>query len=182
MGLQRVGHDWATKHTHVVGDIRHKRYEFNPQIGKIPWRREWLPTPVSFPGKFHEQRTLAGYIPWCPRVGHDWATTPHTHTHTHMFYILHYVININNDQEEYSYFWYHEICEAWLYSSCLICREYRLIQGGWIVLILFSFNGGRANKLFIVHWIWWPGSNQMILWTQGRLEVKSLRWIVSVAL
>ena len=30
---------------------------------------------------------------------------PHTHTHihTHMFYILHYVININNDQEEYSY-------------------------------------------------------------------------------
>ena len=109
---------------------------------------------------------------------------PHTHTHihTHMFYILHYVININNDQEEYSYIWYHKISEEWLYSSWLICREYRLIQGGWIVLILFSFNGGRANKLFIVHWIWWPGSNQIILWTQGRVEVKSLRWIVSVAL
>jgi len=47
----------------VVGDIRHKRYEFNPQIGKIPWRREWLPTPVFLAGKFHEQRTLAGYSP-----------------------------------------------------------------------------------------------------------------------
>ena len=53
-----------SKHTHVVGDIRHKRYEFNPQIGKIPWRREWLPTPVSFPGEFHGQRSLAGSSPW----------------------------------------------------------------------------------------------------------------------
>ena len=30
----------------------------------IPWRREWLPTPVLLPGKFHGQRSLAGYRPW----------------------------------------------------------------------------------------------------------------------
>ena len=36
----------------------------NPWIGKIPWRREWLPTPVFFPGEFHGQRRLAGYSPW----------------------------------------------------------------------------------------------------------------------
>ena len=30
----------------------------------IPWRREWLPTPIFSPGKFHEQRNLAGYSPW----------------------------------------------------------------------------------------------------------------------
>jgi len=23
------------------------------QVRKIPWRREWLPTPVFLPGKFH---------------------------------------------------------------------------------------------------------------------------------
>ena len=34
---------------------------FNPCVGKIPWRREWLPTPVCVPGEFHEQRRLAGY-------------------------------------------------------------------------------------------------------------------------
>ena len=32
--------------------------------GKIPWRREWLPTPVFLPGKSHGQRTPAGYRPW----------------------------------------------------------------------------------------------------------------------
>jgi len=26
---------------------------FNPWIGKIPWRREWLTTPVFWPGEFH---------------------------------------------------------------------------------------------------------------------------------
>ena len=32
-------------------------------VKTIPWRREWLPTPVSLPGEFHEQRSLAGYSP-----------------------------------------------------------------------------------------------------------------------
>ena len=33
-------------------------------VGKIPWRRERLPTPVFWPGEFHRQRNLAGYSPW----------------------------------------------------------------------------------------------------------------------
>ena len=36
---------------------------FSLWIGKIPWRREWLPTPVFLPGEFHGQRSLAGYNP-----------------------------------------------------------------------------------------------------------------------
>ena len=28
---------------------------------KIPWRREWLPTPVFLPGEFYGQRSLVGY-------------------------------------------------------------------------------------------------------------------------
>ena len=32
--------------------------------GKIPWSRKWQPTPVFSPGKFHGQRSLAGYSPW----------------------------------------------------------------------------------------------------------------------
>ena len=30
---------------------------------KIPWRREWKPTPVFLPGEFHGQRILEGYSP-----------------------------------------------------------------------------------------------------------------------
>ena len=36
---------------------------FDPWVGKIPWRREWLPTPVLLPGKSHGQRSLAGDSP-----------------------------------------------------------------------------------------------------------------------
>ena len=41
MGLQRVGHDWATE---------------------LKW--EWHPTPVLLPGKSHGQRSLVGCSPW----------------------------------------------------------------------------------------------------------------------
>ena len=33
-------------------------------VRKIPWRREWPPTPVFLPGESHGQRSLAGYSPW----------------------------------------------------------------------------------------------------------------------
>ena len=29
-----------------------------------PWRREWLPAPVFWPGKFHGQKSLEGCSPW----------------------------------------------------------------------------------------------------------------------
>ena len=38
-------------------------------VGKIPWRRERLPTPVFWPGEFQGL-----YSPWSHRIRHDWAT------------------------------------------------------------------------------------------------------------
>ena len=35
----------------------------NPWVGKISWSRKWQPTPVFLLGKFHGQRSLAGYSP-----------------------------------------------------------------------------------------------------------------------
>ena len=37
---------------------------FNPWVRKIPWRSEWLPTPVFLPGESYGQRSLASYSPW----------------------------------------------------------------------------------------------------------------------
>ena len=34
---------------------------FDPWVRKIPWRKEWLHTPVFLPGKPHKQRSLVGY-------------------------------------------------------------------------------------------------------------------------
>jgi len=33
-------------------------------FGNIPWRKEWLPTPVFLPRESHGQRSLVGYSPW----------------------------------------------------------------------------------------------------------------------
>ena len=50
--------------------------EFNPWVGKIPWRRKWQPTPVFLPGEFHGQRSLVGYSPW----GHKGSDMTATNT------------------------------------------------------------------------------------------------------
>ena len=36
---------------------------FNPLVGRISWRRKWLPTPVFLPGKSYGRRSLVGYSP-----------------------------------------------------------------------------------------------------------------------
>ena len=65
---------WAV----LEGKIGQCMVGFDPWVGKIPWRKEWQPTPVFLPGEFHGQRRLAGYSLWGVRVRHDWATNTHT--------------------------------------------------------------------------------------------------------
>jgi len=36
---------------------------FYPWVWKIPWRRNWKPTPVFLPGKSLGQGSLVGYSP-----------------------------------------------------------------------------------------------------------------------
>ena len=47
---------WASLVAQLVKNLRPG---FDPWVGKIPWRRESLPTPVFWPGEFHEL-----YSPW----------------------------------------------------------------------------------------------------------------------
>ena len=45
-----------------AGDARDTGWD--PWVIKIPWRRKWLTTLVSFPGDSDGQRSLAGYSLW----------------------------------------------------------------------------------------------------------------------
>ena len=36
------------------------------RVRKLPWKRKWQSTPVFLPGKFHRQKSLAGYSPCGP--------------------------------------------------------------------------------------------------------------------
>ena len=47
--------------------------------GRSPGARKWHPTPIFLPGKFHGQRSLAGYSPWGCKESH---TTERTRAHT----------------------------------------------------------------------------------------------------
>ena len=44
-----------------------QRQGFDPRVRKIPWRREWQPTPVFLPGESPGPRNLAGSGPWGPK-------------------------------------------------------------------------------------------------------------------
>ena len=60
------------------------KHGFDPWVGKIPWRREWLPTPVLLPGEFHGQRSLKDYSP--PGCKESYMTERLT--------LLHWTINL----------------------------------------------------------------------------------------
>ena len=50
----------------------------DPWVGKILWRKEWLPTPVFLPGEFHGQGSLVGYSHGVAKGQtwlSDWTTT-----------------------------------------------------------------------------------------------------------
>ena len=58
MGLQRVGHDWATSLS---------LFTF------MHWRRKWQPTPVFLPGESQGREAWWAAIYGSHRVGHDWS-------------------------------------------------------------------------------------------------------------
>ena len=58
-------------------------------FGKIPWRRQWLPTPAFLPGEFHGQRGLASYSP----QGHK-----ESDMHASLFYSL---LEVQGSTEKY---------------------------------------------------------------------------------
>ena len=69
-GQRRINHKldvmisfpWWLRQSRICLQCRIPR--FNPWVGKIPWRREWVPTLVFLHEKFHGQRRLVGYRPW----------------------------------------------------------------------------------------------------------------------
>ena len=55
---------------------------FDPSVGKIPWKREWHPTPLFLPGEFHGQRRLAVHSPQDCKDPDTTEQLTCTHTHT----------------------------------------------------------------------------------------------------
>ena len=59
-----------------------RRPGFDPWVGKIPWRRQWHPTPLLLPGKSHGRRSLVGYSPWGHKESHTTERLHYTMTNS----------------------------------------------------------------------------------------------------
>ena len=56
--------DFTFTFFHVGICLQCRETQVQSWVGKIPWRREWQPTPVFLPGESHGQRSLEGYSLW----------------------------------------------------------------------------------------------------------------------
>ena len=76
--------------------------QFDPWVGKIPWRRAWQPTPVFLPGESHGQRSLVSYSPQGSKESDTSDTTEATQHSGHIFSLGKYVLMLgaNNSIKE----------------------------------------------------------------------------------
>ena len=61
--------------------LSHFSNQLDPCVGKIPWRGEWLPTPVFWPGEFHWLYSAWGHkesdmIEWLSKSWQPWCHPP----------------------------------------------------------------------------------------------------------
>jgi len=59
--------------------LKCRRCNFDPWVGKIPWKRAWQPTPVFLTGESHGQRSLEGYSPKGGKEADTTEMTEHIH-------------------------------------------------------------------------------------------------------
>ena len=104
-----------------------RRHGFNSWVRKILWRRQWQPAPVFLLGKFHGQRSLAGYSPWSPK---ELDMTEHIYSEKEMHFIFHHKCQV--------------ICTGAVTTQkmyCLICtKALWLSSGPRIVQIHIAFS------------------------------------------
>ena len=98
----------------------YKRNRLNPWVWKIPWNRKWQPTPVFLPGKFHGQRSLAGYHYLGPQIDTTeyvcMCVDVHAHTHADTHLICCLILSYNTQWSVVLHFVYL------LFFQGYICR------------------------------------------------------------
>ena len=101
-----VGLPWWLRWKRI--GLQCRRLWFKPWVRKIPWRREWQPSPVFLPKKFHRQKRLAGYSPrGCKESDKTERLT--THFSLHMYIYVHTCI-------------FHTIDRLIYFHICIIFR------------------------------------------------------------
>ena len=67
--------------------LQYRRPRLDPWVRKIPWRRQWLPTSVFLPVKFHAQRSLGATVHGFAK-GQTWLKWLSIHTSCDLYFLL----------------------------------------------------------------------------------------------
>ena len=101
-----------------------------PWVGKIPWRRQWQPTLVLLPGKFHGLRSLVGYSPW-GRKEPDTTERLHFHFSSYVLELLLPVLGLFCVSSSLSHIFYiisgllsRCISPGLIFCSTVLCQEF----------------------------------------------------------
>ena len=114
-----------------------RRPRFDSGGGKIPYRKEWLPTPVFLTGGFHRQRSLVGYSPWGPKE-------PDTIFHIRQFFILHCLEHKMTGATEALLYEVNNVLKDTLESKSMEIKAF---------LILWKYSN---SSLYHLLWNSWP--------------------------
>ena len=84
-----MGCSLPASYTHGISQARilervNRRPWFDPWVGKIPWRREWLPTSVFWPGEFHGLYSSVISVQFSHSVVSHSLFVPHGLQHTRL--------------------------------------------------------------------------------------------------
>ena len=78
--LKLMPRPWLSGKESACQSRRCRRLGFDPWVGKIPWRREWPPTPVFLPGESHGQRSLVATVHGVAKSETQLSNWAHAHT------------------------------------------------------------------------------------------------------
>ena len=128
-----------------------QRHGFHAWVRKMPWRKQWQPTPVFLLGEFHGPRSLAGYSPYgSQKVRHDWARTC---TRTHCVPL----------EWNWEFCWGLS-CNGHLFwvRHCFLTSYMALLSGGWTEWVdllaevwdqrTWGFSFNLCRKLICILW------------------------------
>ena len=132
--------------------VRPKRRWFDPQVGKIPWRRAWQPTPVFLPGESLGRRSLAGYRPWgCKESDTTEATQQAQQSDSVITYFFSLPLYFIMNYEIYIQFLCYTVelcCSSILYIVVCVCYSQASnpsLQPPWIILLSTAIASHRFS-------------------------------------
>ena len=140
--------DWTIKNLPAMQETWVQSLEW-----KMPWTREWQPTPVFLTGESHGQRSLVAVVHGGHKKSDMTGRLTHTHTHTHIHLFFRVGTEAQRNQTTRPRPWWQNwgsqlgpwLCSGLWYASLASCCDH------------WTKYWGLGPSLW--DWLPWPGAH-----------------------